>query len=576
MPFASFLIWAWKIRMTIFKISVGYLKSMSNRYYFCPNTFTMFKPKSYKRYKPETAFDVIIIGSGIGGMAAGSLLAQDGYKVLMLEQHYTAGGFTHMFKRGDWEWVVGLHYIGEVNRPQSFLKILFDSISDGSLTWEEMSDVYDKIIIAGRQFNFPKGTNNFKDYLKKEFPGEEKAIDAYIKLVYKVANSALFYFMDKTLSPFLSNTIGYFLRRNFLKYSDKTTLATLQSLTKNKELIGVLTAQFGDYGCPPGKSSFAIHAMVVKHYLGGGAYPVGGAKNIANSILPLLTQAGGEVLVNATVKEIVVENGKATGVKMEDGHVFKAPKIISNAGAYLTYKKLLPPKFAIEAGVPGAIPNSPSHVCLYIGVEEDIDPYLDGNANFWIYPSPDHDATQEKFNKDRHSEFPVVYISFPSSKDPEWKKNHPNKSTIEIITVAPYEWFAQWDKERWKHRGAEYEALKEEFSQRLLDHLYQVVPQLKGKIAFYELSTPLSTKLFAHYEFGEIYGLDHTPERFRLRNLRPKTPVKNLFLTGQDVVSVGIGGALVAGALTAQVVSGKNLMNKLRKRRTEIKAAIQN
>ncbi|MBX7182942.1 MAG: NAD(P)/FAD-dependent oxidoreductase [Bacteroidia bacterium] len=534
----------------------------------------MFKPKSYKRFKPETPFDVIIIGSGIGGMAAGSLLSQDGYKVLMLEQHYTAGGFTHMFKRGDWEWDVGIHYIGEVNRPQSFLKIMFDAVTDGSLNWHEMSDIYDKVIIAGRQFNFPKGTNNFKDYLKKEFPGEEKAIDQYIQLVYKVANSALFYFMDKTLHPVLSNTIGYFLRRNFLKYSDKTTLQVLQSLTSNKELIGVLTAQFGDYGCTPGKSSFAIHAMVVKHYLGGGAYPVGGAKNIANAMLPMLTKAGGEVLVNAKVKEIVVENGHAVGVKMEDGHVFKAGKIISNAGANLTYKHLLPLEFGAQVGIPGKVPNSPSHVCLYIGVEEDIEPYLDGNANFWIYPDPDHDATQARFEKDRSSEFPVVYISFPSAKDPEWKKQHPNKSTIEIITVAPYSWFSPWENERWMHRGEEYQALKDEFSQRLLTHLYRVVPALEGKIAFYELSTPLSTKHFAAYEFGEIYGLDHTPERFRMNKLRPRTPVKNLYLTGQDVVSVGIGGALIAGALTAQVVSGKNLLSKIGKRKKEIKAAL--
>lgn len=140
--------------------------------------------------------------------------------------------------------------------------------------------------------------------------------------------------------------------------------------------------------------------------------------------------------------------------------------------------------------------------------------------------------------------------------------------------MAPYEWFAPWEQERWRNRGSEYEALKEEFSQRLLDYLYQVVPQLKGKIAFYELSTPLSTKLFSNYEFGEIYGLDHTPQRFRIKNLRPQTPIKNLYLTGQDVVSVGIGGALIAGALTAQVVSGKNIMSKIAKRKKEIKAAL--
>ncbi len=531
----------------------------------------MFKPKSYKRYKPEGIYDAIIIGSGIGGMAAGSLLSQKGYKVLLLEQHYTPGGFTHTFKRGDWEWDVGLHYIGEVNKSNSFLKLLFDEISDGSLHWHEMSDVYDKVIIAGRQFNFPKGVNNLKAYLKQEFPGEEAAIDEYFNLIFKAANAALLFFMEKTFPAWVSKLIGNLMGYWFHQYSDRTTLEVLQSLTKNKELIGVLTAQFGDYGCPPSKSSFAIHAMVVKHYLGGGAYPVGGSQSISNSILPIIEKGGGETLVGARVKQVVIKNGTATGVEMEDGRILKAKHIISNAGAYITYTELLPKQYGAAVGIPGQVPNSPSHLSLYIGIDEDITPYLNGNGNFWIYPTADHDATIEAFGKDMNAEFPVMYISFPSSKDPHWKEKHPNKSTVEIISVAKYDWFKEWENDRWKHRGEEYEALKEKFSQRMLKYLYKAVPQLEGKISFYELSTPLSTKLFANYKFGEIYGLDHTPERFRMKNLRPATAIKNFYLTGQDIVSVGIGGALIAGALTAQVITGNNYLTQISKKKKDMK-----
>jgi all-trans-retinol 13,14-reductase len=105
-----------------------------------------------------------------------------------------------------------------------------------------------------------------------------------------------------------------------------------------------------------------------------------------------------------------------------------------------------------------------------------------------------------------------------------------------------------------KKRGDEYEKLKENFSNRLLEQLYKTVPQLKGKIDFYELSSPLSTKHFTSYASGEIYGIDHTTDRFRHNFLRAHTPVKNLFLTGQDVVTVGIGGALFAGLITASAV----------------------
>lgn len=80
-----------------------------------------------------------------------------------------------------------------------------------------------------------------------------------------------------------------------------------------------------------------------------------------------------------------------------------------------------------------------------------------------------------------------------------------------------------------------------------MEQLYTVEPQLRGKVSYYELSTPLTTKNFCSYLNGELYGLDHTPERFDDKSLKPKTAYKNLYLTGQDIVTVGIGGALFSG-----------------------------
>ncbi len=78
-----------------------------------------------------------------------------------------------------------------------------------------------------------------------------------------------------------------------------------------------------------------------------------------------------------------------------------------------------------------------------------------------------------------------------------------------------------------------------------------------------ELSTPLSTKHFSNYSHGEIYGLEHTPARFRLKWLRPQTPIKNLFLTGQDTLTVGVGGALFSGVITASSILKKNFMSRI-------------
>jgi all-trans-retinol 13,14-reductase len=223
------------------------------------------------------------------------------------------------------------------------------------------------------------------------------------------------------------------------------------------------------------------------------------------------------------------------------------------------------------------VPPSTSHVCLYIGLKENLRELGIGNTNYWVYPHNDHDRGVKEYLEDPEKPFPVTYISFPSLKDPEWEDRYPGKSTIEMITLAPYKWFEKWEDERWKHRGEEYENYKEYFSQRLLKELYKQFPQLEGKIDYYELSTPLSTKHFCNYEHGEIYGLEHPPKRFRMTELRPKTPIKNLYLTGQDIVTVGIGGAMMSGVLTAAHITGKfklvdNIVEEVLEEREKLKA----
>ena len=156
-------------------------------------------------------------------------------------------------------------------------------------------------------------------------------------------------------------------------------------------------------------------------------------------------------------------------------------------------------------------------------------------------------------------------MSFPSAKDPSWDSRYPNRSTIDVITLLPYESFAKWEGSSWKKRDESYEKLKESISKRLLDHLFDQLPQLKGCVDHYELSSPLTTKNFVNYQKGELYGLDHTPNRFSQKFLRPKTPIKGLYLTGQDIVSAGVGGALFSGLITATAITGINFMKKIYK-----------
>ncbi len=502
----------------------------------------------------------------MGCLAAAACLAKAGKDVLILERHYTAGGYTHVFKRRGYEWDVGIHYIGEVNRD-GILKRMFDYVTDGELTWADMGEVYDRICIGDKIYDFPKGVGNFKDQMKAYFPGEESAIDRYVDLVFQASKASRSYYSQKALPGFLQALIGKRLRKPYMAFTGRTTLSVLEELTDNKLLIKVLTAQYGDYGLPPARSSFAMHASVAKHYFKGASFPVGGSARIAETVDKVLEQYGGTILTNAEADQVVISGGKATGVRMKDGKVFSADVVISGTGIFNTYTKLLPEQVALKHKFPSQLAQvqpSYGHACLYIGLHGSPEELNLPKANYWIYPEDlDHDGCVDRFVKDSSAPFPVVYISFPAAKDPSWSERYPGKSTIDIITVMPYDMVEKWQDSRWKKRGDEYEAFKADFSERLLEALFAREPQLRGKVDVHELSSPITTQHFMNYDRGELYGIDHTPERFDQRFLQPRTPIKNFYLTGQDIVTAGVGGALFAGFLTASAVLKKNVVNEL-------------
>ena len=159
----------------------------------------------------------------------------------------------------------------------------------------------------------------------------------------------------------------------------------------------------------------------------------------------------------------------------------------------------------------------------------------------------------------------MVYISFPSAKDDAWDKAHPNKGTIEAITLSRWGWYQNWEKMEWKKRGKEYEDHKRELSERILNVLIKHVKGIESYIDYKELSTPLTVRDLANYQKGEMYGIDHSPNRFRQRWLRPKSMIGNLYYTGQDITTVGVSSALFSGLLTASSVMKKDLSKMLRK-----------
>ncbi|MCT7360588.1 phytoene desaturase family protein [Thalassolituus pacificus] len=513
----------------------------------------------FRASRADSHYDVIVIGSGMGGLTTAAFLSLLGQKVAVMEQHYTAGGFTHAYDREGFEWDVGVHYIGEVHKP-STLRRVFDVVSEGRLQWAEMAPEYDRIILGKEEYGFIAGRENFAAMLKERFPQEGQAIDRYIELIREMSRKTPRFFAGQAMPPLLAR--AYNLIRPLLlpKAFFQTTREVLENLTGNQQLISVLTGQWGDYGQTPTDAAFIMHALIAKHYLAGGAYPVGGASAIARTIIPTIQKSGGEVFTYADVDEIIVRNNRACGVRLANGTELTAERVVSNAGFWNTTQRLLPAEVRKKLGTERwaeQVQRSSAHYCIYAGFDGTAEELGLSTTNLWIYPSADHEGNLQRYYDDPEQEFPVVYISFPSAKDPDWNNRFPGKSTVEIVTVARHEWFSQWAGSTWNQRGEEYDQIKAKVSERLLEKLYERLPQLREKLVFQELSTPLSSDWFQKSSAGEIYGLDHFVDRFKKPFLHPVTPVKNLYMTGADVMTAGVGGALMAGMMTACAMQGR-------------------
>ena len=521
--------------------------------------------KKWNSYNTQVSFqeyDSIIIGSGIGSLCAAALLSMQGKNVLVLEKHFKIGGWTHTFKRKNYEWDVGIHYIGQVHKSYSVIRKLFDLISDKQLEWCPMDKNYDRIVFPDRHYDFNAPKSRFIEDMITYFPKEEPAIISYMNLLNDAVKSSRSYFSQKVFSGILDTVTYPFMTRKFFKYSDQTTFNVLSSLTNNKKLMGVLTGQWGDYGLPPSQSSFAMHSLVAGHYLDGGNYPKGTSRSIAETISNVIEKNGGTLVVNAGVKEVLTSKGTAVGVLMENGDKIKSNFVISGAGVVNTYTKLIRGNNKLTHSVDkkmDKVKQTGSYVCLHIGLNKSIQDMMIKNTNLWIYPGYDHDQSLKKYLDNPRSEFPLVYISFPSAKDDSWDEKHPNSGTIEAIVPSQMSWYSNWQNSNWKKRGSEYDSHKEKLSKNILKVVMKHVPEIKGSIDFHELSTPLTVKSLANYSKGEMYGLDHSPKRFRQRWLRPSSGTKNLFFTGQDVTTVGVSSALFSGLLTASAVLKKDL-----------------
>lgn len=501
-------------------------------------------------------WDVIVIGSGIGGLAAAAALGKRGKRVLLLEQHSVAGGQTQTFRRQGWEFATGVHYVGGVG-PQAGSEGQFGRLlawlSNDALRFAPCSNPYDIVRLPGFEFGIPHPEAAYRAALLLRFPGEQGAIERWFQASHDAREAAFTLMALHSLPSWIAVGLRL-LRGKPAEVWARHTLAVELARVGNPRLRAVLGARWGNYGAAPATAPFVEHALVTGSYDAGAYYPVGGPSRFAQTLLPAVLAAGGECRLGAEVHRILVEGGRATGVEVVQNGVTRtesALHVISDIGVANTVDCLA------EDQVPGwreevrAMSPGLGFVALYIGLEGDIAAAGASSANYWIY---EQDDVGRLWQQPADEDAPGLFVSFPSLKDPAWQ----GPPTAEVLALVDQSAFAPWLSLAGEALGSaereDYNAFKDWVAARLRAQFERHFPVLASMVRFCEAATPRTQQHFARTLGGSMYGLEMTGNRIGSTALNLRTPVTGLVLTGQDVAGPGVQAAFMVGLMAAAAI----------------------
>lgn len=503
--------------------------------------------------RSANGFDVIVIGSGIGGMTTAAALSRFNHKVLLLEQADAIGGLTHAFSRNGFTWDVGLHYCGMFGHDQEAGRVL-DWLSDETIEFHSVGTVYDTLHFPdGFDITVGRPAEAYKMELKEWFPANAAEIDAYFDAMLAAKNAAFLIAAERSMPEQVRSIHRWWNKKKIQQWCGRTTGNVLTELISDPKLGAILSAQWPTFGGRPEEASFGIHGLIMGHYLEGASYPVGGGNAIAKGLVPVIESGDGSAIAGTPVSEIMIEEGTAVGVRTSTGEEFRAPTIVSAIGAGETVKRLLPAEVSQQDWASEITTFKPAycHFEVFLGFEGDIRRYGATRSNHWFHESWD---TVSSIWSSLDDPIPGMFVSFPSLKDPAHDPGPSNHHTGEFMVLADWSTVAEFADGGAAERAAEWVALKKNIETRMMAFFEAKFPALAPLIVYHELGTPLATAAFTAHERGGFYGVEPTPRRMLSNSLNARTPVPGLFLTGQDTLTPGIAGAFMAGVLTAAAI----------------------
>lgn len=482
--------------------------------------------------------DILIIGSGLGGLVCGAILSREGYKVTILEKNRQIGGCLQTYVRDRIIFDSGVHYIGGLSKGQNLHQIFkYVGILDKLKLQKLDEDAFDKIIFSNDKNAYPmaQGYDNFIKQLLVYFPAEEKAIHAYCDKIKEVV--ARFPFYNLRVSDDENE------KMETLSINAKEFI---ESITDNKKLQEVLSGNNALYAGVPDKSPFYVHALVMNSYIESSWKCVDGGSQIGKYLAQIIRQNGGDIIRNCGVKEIVEEGGLVTHVVLEDGAKMYAKNFISNIhpAKTLAITKTTMIRSVYRKRIT-ALENTISSFTLNIVLKKNRIKYEKTNYYYHTENSVWYGWNYTEEN------WPMGYALFysASSKTGEWA------DCVTILTYMRFEDVKQWENttntvSAENDRGENYNEFKRRKAEKLIDLVEEKFPGFRDSIETYYTATPLSFRDYIGNDDGSLYGILKNNNDPMKSLISSRTKIPNLFLTGQNMVLHGILGVSISALVT--------------------------